>query len=349
MKKIAIILAGGSGTRLWPLSTEKHPKPLLEFFNHKTLLEETIFRAKLFADDIFVLTTGDVNQAAHDEFKSLGIKHNNVFIEPRGADTGAAIAFGIAQVKKRYGKKTIVVLTPVDHRIKNYGAFYRDMTFAISSAIEHHSVVLFGITPSFPSTGYGYIKVGRKISQSDRDSLLEVDSFHEKPNEPTAKEFAKSADHVWNSGIYVATIASFEGVLRINRLLFKWYKSLASIGRHRKMPFQFKEFQFEHGIIESSDNLTSVIATFDWADIGSYDELSKSTAATDNHGNAINGNAEADDCINCLIIGRSKKIIALGLNDIAIVDSPDGILVCRKSTHSQLVGQIATESSQEES
>lgn len=343
MRKVAIILAGGNGTRLWPLSTKNHPKPIVELFNRRTLLEETVFRAKIFADDIFIVTNKNVKNMEKDNLLSLGINHSNILVEPTNAETSAAIAFAIAKVKKKHGKNSVVVLLPVDHKIMNYGAFYHDILYTTKIAESKESLVLVGITPSFPSTGYGYVLIDKNINNNESGNLFTVKSFVEKPDITNAIKFLSNPNYVWNSGIYTATINTFESIFKINEILSKWYKSLFGINFKRAMPSELNSLKFEYGVIEKlKDKLSLTVANFDWADIGTYDELFRSSPRTDKFNNVINANAKIEDCQNCLIIGTNKPIIALGLNDIAIVDKTEGILVCQKSTHSQNVGRIST-------
>ncbi|HWZ66079.1 MAG TPA: sugar phosphate nucleotidyltransferase [Patescibacteria group bacterium] len=346
MKQVAIILAGGKGTRLWPLSDRLHPKPLIEIFNKRPMFEETLLRAKLFSDDIFVLTNQKVGDLARKLFLKSGIARAQVIIEPSKADTGAAIPYAIAHIRALFGEDTTITLLPVDHLIKNYGAFYRDIKYATKIAASHSQVTLFGVTPSFASTGYGYMKLGPAVEHEDRDMVFVVDNFLEKPDEEKASQFLKSADYVWNSGIYIGTIDAFENVFRKNSLIFKWYLSLQTNNGGTTLPHNLQDIQFERGLIEHMDSLLAVIATFDWMDIGTYSGLYSSSSPTDDSGNAVQGNARAHDCHDCLIMGNHKRIVALGLDDIAIIDGPDGILVCKKSTHAQLVGKIAVGESQ---
>lgn len=346
MKTVCIILAGGSGNRLWPLSTEKHPKIILEIFHNKTMLSEAIFRAKLFANEVFLITKKITYNSIKEEITSSGIDESHVIIEPSSADTAAAVAFATSYVKRLFGSKTILIFTPSDCRIQNYGAFYRDTKFAIKSATSSKSIVMFGIIPTFAATGYGYLKIGKQIGHDQRETLFRVDSFHEKPNSALAQKYLVSGDYFWNSGIFIGKVASIERSFALDIELNKWYKSLSKPGPASPMPEKFHDFQFEYNLVEKLDKLIVVMATFDWADIGSYTSLYEISTITDNHGNSVDANVSIEDCNNCLIIGHGKKIVALGLDDIAIVDQPDGILVCRKSTHSQLVGEVATRKAQ---
>ena len=342
MNNVAIILAGGKGSRLWPLTSDSQPKSLLETLGKKTMLEATLFRASLFADDVFIVTDSDSEYASTQTFTHLGIANENIIIEPVGADTAAAIAFSVARVKERYGSNTTVTLLPVDHQIRNHGAFYRDITFAIESAVTHRHLTLFGVTPSFSATGYGYIKTGKELEHKGRNQLFTIDQFIEKPDQATADQLLKDPDCLWNSGIYIGTVVAFEHTFEKDPTLYDWYARVV----HEKnipMPEPLGDFQFDHKLVEgNSADLQAVIATFDWKDIGTYDELYRSALETDADGNAIKADASLNECTNCLIIGMDKKIVALGLDDIAVVDGPDGILVCQKSQYSQLVGKIAT-------
>jgi len=339
MKRVAIILAGGHGTRLWPLSDEKHPKPLLEVFNKKSMLEETLFRASLFADSIYILTEPDKAKLIRRHLADLDV-NSDVLVEPEQVGTEAAIAFAIAAVERRHGKDAAVALLPIDHRIRNVGAFYRDVNYAIDTARDN-KLLLFGVVPSFPATGYGYIRLGKKTGQYERELQFSIDEFLEKPDKARANEFLKSADYVWNSGIYVGTVRAFASVFKLDRLLYGWYETLAA-GGDDLPPSGLRGKQFEQAIIEHAKDLRVITATFDWTDIGTYDSLYRSVLYTDEHGNAMQGRAVLEGCSDCLIMGSRKKIIALGLKDIAVIDGPDGILVCNKTTYSQLIGQIAT-------
>lgn len=340
-KRVAIVLAGGGGTRLWPLSDHNHPKPLIELFNHQSMLEQTLFRAELCTDTSFILTSKNALQQIESSLKKLTVPSSHVIIEPEGADTAAAIAYALAHVKTLYGSETSIVLMAVDHRIKNHGAFYRDMRYAFSAAEQHDSIVLFGITPTYAATGYGYIQLGAALEHHERNVLFNVDTFLEKPSKEKAEMLSKSPDHVWNSGIFVGTINAFETAFTYNVSLYQWYQAL-NTNPLTPMPSAFRHFQFEHEILEHIQSLLVIIATFDWADIGTFTGLHAALPELDGNGNVIRGNVKISDSHDCLVIGNHKKIIVLGLDDIAVVDGPDGILVCRKSTHSQLVGTLAT-------
>lgn len=341
IKRVAIILAGGEGTRLWPLSDVTHPKSLLEVFTKKSMLEGTVARARLFADEVFVLTNQTIAQKAEPEFTRLRLPKGDIIIEPDGADTAAAIAFAIEHIKRTLGDQTAVVLLPVDHQIRNYGAFYRDVKYAISTAIAARTLTLFGVTPSYAATGYGYIQLGKALGRMDRDMVFAVSAFLEKPDKKTAMQFLHSADHVWNSGMYIGLVEAFESAFKANPELHAWYKKLTS-HRLAPMPEELRKLQFESSVIEHARKLQAVIATFDWSDIGTYDELYRTGPHTDENDNSTKGNTALEDCQQCLVIGNRKKIVALGLKDIAIIDGPNGILVCKKSTHAQIVGRVAT-------
>jgi mannose-1-phosphate guanylyltransferase/mannose-6-phosphate isomerase len=341
MNNIAIILAGGSGNRLWPLSTSNHPKSLLAIFSKKSMLEASIFRAKLFADTTFVVTNDAMAKTEGKILQDLGVQPENIIIEPANADTAAAIAFCIASIKRQYGPSTTVTLLPVDHQIRNHGAFYRDMRFALAAA-THNTLTLFGISPSFAATGYGYIRLSNEKSREGRTALFNVASFSEKPNSSTAEQFLQDPNYVWNSGIFTGTIKAFEDMFEKQPVLYDWYSAVL---RHQDtpMPVVLRDFQFEHRLIENNPgDLQAVMATFDWKDIGTYDELYRSALETDEFGNATKGDVTLKDCSDCLIVGSRKRIVTLGLNDIAVIDGPDGILVCQKTAYSQLVGKIAT-------
>lgn len=341
MKRIAIVLAGGQGTRLWPLSSEKRPKPLLEVFNHKTMLENTVMRAKLFADEIYVLIEPEKEPHVAKVIAELGLKHN-IIVEPPEAGTAAAFAYGVARMKATHGDDAVVTFLPVDHQIKNLGAFYRDANYIVAAATQSNAVTLCGVTPSFPATGYGYIHLGQNIEQEgEEQQQYIVQEFLEKPDEATAKQFLKNKKIVWNSGIYFGTVRAFTSLFQLDEILYDWYQKIITRAA-TSLPPSLVDQQLEKTTVEQATNLRAVIATFDWSDIGTYEMLYQSALQTDEHNNALRGNVTVEGCSDSLILGRSKKIVALGLDDIAVIDGPDGFLVCKKSTYSQLVGKAAT-------
>lgn len=341
MKRVVVILAGGRGTRLWPLSDENHPKPLLEIFSKKTMLEDTVLRAKLFADTVYVLTDPDKKESIQRALTELNLQ-DSILVEPEHTGTEAAVAFAVAEIERRHGKNTAIALLPVDHRVRNIGAFYRDIRYAATAASENGKVMLFGIVPSFPATGYGYIRLGKEIHKQKYGQQFSVDTFLEKPDSATAREFLKSTDYVWNSGIYIGTIDAFTTIFKIEPALYTWYQALTTKNIHTSLPEELRGKQLEQGVIEHTHDLRVITATFDWTDIGTYDAIYRSALQTDEQNNAIQGRTLLESCRNCLIVANRKKIIALGLKNIAIIDGPDGILVCDKTIYSQLVGQIAT-------
>ena len=221
MKNIALILAGGKGSRLWPLSTNANPKPFLKLINNQSLLEQTKKRADIVADEAFIIIKEPVYEQHKKEIDSLGFGSHHIIIEPEDFNTAAAIAYSLKHIEKHLGTRNNLVILPADHRIKGYGSFMRDVQFAFKTARKTKKLVLFGITPTHASTSFGYIHIG-----SERGRAHSVQSFIEKPNKEKAEKIFHELNNVWNSGIFIGTTSSFKKLLTSNSSVKKlWLNS----------------------------------------------------------------------------------------------------------------------------
>lgn len=302
-----IVLAGGSGTRFWPLSRKSKPKQLLSILSDVTLLEETIGRLAPVVDNVSVST----GKALQREIKK--IIPNNLIVEPCMMDTAAAIGLCATQ----FDEEDVLVFVPSDHHISPAKKFHQTIERAIKKAKD--SIVVIGIKPTFASIAYGYIQPGEKSK---------VKSFREKPKKATASRYVKNG-YLWNAGMFIVKA----GVL-LNE--FKKYapdihEKLMEIkkGKSIKNVYeQIRKTSFDYAIMEKTDNVKYVKATFDWSDIGSFDALAalKGGKNTVMDGNII----ELDSSEN---IVHSKKTVALiDCNNLAIIETKDALLVCPKSS-----------------
>ncbi len=336
MKNIkAVILAGGSGTRLWPLSRKQLPKQFIKLIGEDELIKSTIDRLQphVTNDDVLVITN---KQHATGEAYNILSKYK-MLLEPTGRNTAPAIALAAAWLQKYSGEDDpIMMVLPADHVIQDVGAFHKVIEQATISA-QDGLLVTFGIIPTRPDTGFGYIKAK---GEKNKNSAIEVERFVEKPDLATAKEYIADGNYLWNSGMFVwkASVILEEianNLPELSKILNKITKSWGddedniqdSIDNlFANMP----NISIDNGVLEpvakASSRMCVIPCDIKWSDIGSWDavhEVSKKDA--DN--NLISGNAVAIDCKNSLIHSNHRLVTAVGVDDICLVETPDAILL----------------------
>lgn len=323
----AIILAGGSGTRLWPLSRKNYPKQFLKLHDDKSLLEKTADRLLqiLSLDDIVVMT--------NEEYKfyvlsSLGgIK--NIILEPLSRNTAPAIALGVKYCMEVLGCKDdeVVFVSPSDHIISPVEAFAEYIAAAHSIA-EKGYIVTFGIKPSRPETGYGYIKVRETVSSNESPGYFAVERFVEKPDVHTAQQYLDEGCYYWNSGMFAFRIDTMLDALKrhapeISKLLARPFDAIVS--HFHQMP----DVSIDYAVAEKSELVVAVPLDVYWNDIGSWDSVFD-VLGKDDKRNATIGDVLTIDTQNSLIIGDKRLIAAIGLEDCLIVETDDAILIAKK-------------------
>ena len=359
----AVILAGGSGTRFWPLSRETCPKQMLQIVGEDTLIRQTIKRINglVSPDHIWIVTTEDKAQDIKFHLEPLGSVTKKIqFIkEPTGKNTGPAI--GLAAIYLSHlSPESIMIVMPSDHAIPDTEKFISDLRTAIEGAMEGYLVTL-GIRPNRPETGYGYIKIDR-LSKMEQNGLLKVERFVEKPDLETAKRYISNGGYFWNSGIFVwktskilseiekhlpelyQTLKEIESLLfdsgKLNRLekpnkpdkLNKSNKPNDRESRSALCALRYASLEsisIDYGIMERSPNVLVVPATFEWSDLGSWtalDEMMKK----DDAGNIVKGNTVDIGSENSTIFAGERLVATIGLKDMVVVDTPDATLVTPK-------------------
>jgi len=329
-----IILAGGSGSRLWPLSRELYPKQFLSFSEEKTLLQLTYQRLQKFTEPQNIVTVANNRHVSGIRFQ-LGkledyTKHC-VIGEPLAKNTAPAIALGICSIKKLAGKEDpVVIVAPSDHLIKNKIKFTEAVLEGAETAKQGY-IVTFGIKPSAPETGYGYIKIlpDQKIGKTG----LKTDCFKEKPNHSTAEEYIKSGKYFWNSGIFMfklsTIIEEFENKAPeiISRLKNTNLEDSCSC---REVYEKFPSISIDYAIMEKSDRIVLIPAEFDWNDLGSWEAI-YSVSAKNQNNNVIKGDVQDIKCKDSLLYSSSRHVAAIGLKDTVIVETADAVLVCSRN------------------
>src|SRR5213082_1653435 len=330
----ALILAGGSGERFWPLSRRNRPKQLLRLISERTLLEETIARLDGFvpSERILILTNVEQEKAVRDLLK--GFPKQNIIAEPAKRDTAAAVALGAGWIAGRNHAATMLVL-PADHVIVDRAAFQDTMRTAAAAAEETGALVIIGIKPNWACPGFGYIEQGERVRLRGDGPIAvhRVVRFREKPNVDLAESFLRKGNFRWNAGMFVWSVpsvlsefnrhtpelASFISQLRAQD---NFKKTLSD--RFRDLP----RISFDYAIMEKADRVLVVEAGFDWDDVGSWRAVSK-YFKNDAEGNAANCEMTTLDSTNNLVFNPDGTTIALlGVHNLIIVRTADAVLIC---------------------
>lgn len=303
-----IILAGGKGTRLWPMSRKTSPKQFLKL-NNKTLFKKTLERCLLLEkpENIFVSTNKDYSFLVQKEFKNA-----NLIIEPFSKNTGPAILYALKKLNLKNNE--LVLVCPSDHFITPDSEFVKSINKAKEIAKSNH-IVTFGIKPTSPETGYGYIKI--------KPNQFKVQKFTEKPNLKTAQDFLNKGNYYWNSGIFLFPV----------NLIMQEFEKYA-----KDLLEKTESISIDKAVIEKSDKIAMLPATFNWSDVGSWNSFYK-TQAKDKNNNTILGNTILHNTKDSLILGNSRLVACVGLKNITVIETEDAVLVANKDD-SEEVKQI---------
>jgi len=353
----AVILAGGSGTRFWPLSRETYPKQMLQIVGEDSLLRETIKRIHGFVPgkNIWIVTTEDKARDTRFHIDALGslAKEIGFINEPLGRNTAPAVGLA-ALYLNHLSPESIMVVLPADHAIPDGEKFLKDLKLAVQGAKED-ALVTFGIKPIRPETGYGYIKVARSSNPKSK-GLLKVERFFEKPDLKTAKRYLSHGGYFWNSGIFVFKTSQI--LAEIQTHLPSLYGSLKkmeailfdSSGPERSsipqslptgqagafgnpqfgaLYSRLKPISIDYGVMERSPHIRMVPAKFRWSDLGSWAALDE-VIEKDKTGNILKGNTINIGTENSTVFAGDRLIATIGLKDMVVVDTPDATLVTPK-------------------
>ncbi len=342
---VPVILSGGSGSRLWPVSRALHPKPFLRLPNGRSLLSSAYERVCGLADTpgVLLVTNRDYAFQCQDEFVAIDSGRSLYSIlEPAGRNTAPAIAMAAWFVHERWGDDAIMLAIAADHLIVPQTAFQRDVDLAVKLADQGY-IATFGIRPTYPEAGYGYIEVDGAMPL---DGGMMVRRFKEKPDAALAAAFVADGAHYWNSGIFCMKAGLYLSELALHQPeLAKlaesaWRKASERRARmdpnSRSLELEPESFgalpdiSVDYAVIERSNRVAMVPATFEWSDIGSWHAVS-ALVAPDADGNRLVGQTMLLDSTNTFVQGQDRMIAAIGVQDLLIVDTEDALLVADRS------------------
>lgn len=334
-----IILAGGGGTRLFPLSRTCFPKQFMKIGGELSLLAQTVVRfmpvAK--ASDMVIVTNKEYIHHVKVELASCGATDAHILLEPVGRNTAPAIALATRYCIDELGatENEVLFVTPSDHIIRQGDLFVQAVKQAEEMAGQDH-IVTFGIKPDKPETGYGYIEAGETCGYG-----FAVKSFKEKPDQVTAEEYLAAGSYYWNSGMFAFTTGDFMQELKvyqpeIYQLVAHSYAE--TLAQFESMP----NISIDYAVAEKSKKVVTIPLVAYWNDIGSWDAI-YDVLDKDKDGNAVKGDCIPLDCTNTLMLGRSRLIAGIGLEDLLVVETDDVIVVAKKGESQKvkdLVGEI---------
>ncbi len=340
---ITAIIAGGSGTRLWPLSTPDYPKHLLRLNGqNESLLQSTYERVKGFSKKVYVIT--DASHAKYVREQLPEIKDDMLVVEPARRGTASCIVAGLVRISNHHNDNDEpVAFVHADHYIRDKEGFQHSFAVAAEASRQENRIVLVGVEPDYPATGFGYIKKGKVFDE--KTFVFEVGEFKEKPEFDVAKQYFKSGNYLWNCGYFVASVKTFlDKMQKYSPELFEDFNQLKAAkdeSQYKDIYLGFENIAIDYALIEKVDDLLVTPAAFDWMDIGSYSDLHKAVESSE-AGNHVHGEkVETEDIENCFIQNHEDKPVAvIGLDNIVVVNTPHGVLVARKDL-SQKVGDIS--------
>ena len=334
----AVIMAGGVGARFWPRSREKSPKQLLEIVNRETMIQNTVKRISemIAPENILVVTNKLQKPLVAKQLPQLPIE--NIIVEPQGRNTAPCIGLAALFVQQA-DPDAVMVALPADHIMQDEEEFRRVLRLAIWVAYESGELITVGIEPTRPETGYGYIQfVDEENAEPnpyfDR-GVYKVKTFAEKPNEETAKQFLASGDFLWNSGIFIWRAST---ILReMKELLPEMCEELMKIdGAIGTEKFEhvietayriIRSISIDYGVMEKARHVYVIKGNFGWSDVGSWDEVFR-ISGKDDDGNSVTGKTFLQDTKNTLVYAGDKFVATIGVENLIIITTDDGVLVC---------------------
>lgn len=336
MNVYGVIMAGGGGTRFWPLSRKETPKQLLNLSGKNLMVNEAIDRLAYVSgkENIFIVTNVSQVPSMLEATKER-LKSDHILSEPSARNTAACIGYAAMEIIKKYGDG-VMIITPADHYIKDEPAFVRILNTAVRTADETGKLVTIGINPTFPSTGFGYIK----FDKSETGDAKKVIEFKEKPDEETAKAYVESGEYAWNSGMFAWKASVI--LDKFKEFIPDIFADLEKIGETMNTDKEkdtinevypnIRKISVDFAIMEKAATTGDVLVVpgeMGWNDVGSYDMMDV-LREKDADGNILEGDVLAVDVKDSIILSGGKTITAVDVENLVIVETKDAIMVCPK-------------------
>lgn len=331
-KTYAVIMAGGRSERFWPLSTENTPKPFLPLLGKKSLIQMTVERiTPLIPFSRILVVLGKKHLRLAKEQLS-GIPSKNFLVEPESKDTAPCIGFASLYLEKE-DPEAIMVVIPADHYIPDKTIYLHFLSTALQLLVKRNEIITFGIKPSRPEIGYGYIQAESAIERINNIPFFKVKRFVEKPDQKTAKRYFMSNKFYWNSGIFVWRNQKIQELIKkylpevwdgLNRIKKK-------LGDPKVISDEFRRFpriSIDYGVLEKTRNILMIPAEFRWDDIGNWAALER--FQTFNQGHILSGKSWCKDTKNCVIYAQDHLVATIGVSDLIIVQANGKLLICHK-------------------
>jgi len=338
---IAVIIAGGSGTRLWPLSTKDYPKHLLSLTNEKSLLQNTVERVQRIAkkDHIFVIT--EQSHSKHVINQLEGLPSENILIEPGRRGTASCVLMGLNHVSKLgLPEDEPIIFLWADHLIRDNDGFAASALRAGELSKTEKKLVFIGVEPTQPATGFGYMQKNGPVE--GWFNAFHLKQFKEKPDKKTADDYFHSGEYLWNTGYLVGSLHTFENTMKlVTPSLYESFNTLVKAVNFDKAYLSLENETIDTALSEKVRDGLVVPGTFDWVDVGSFGDL-HAVSMTDDNGNHLRGDdIELENTTNSYIRNDDTEPVAvIGLDNIVVVNTPNGVLVANKN-YSQKVGDVA--------
>ncbi|WP_195972833.1 mannose-1-phosphate guanylyltransferase [Clostridium thermobutyricum] len=334
----ALIMAGGQGTRFWPLSTEEKPKQFLNLIGSKTMIQMTVDRIKhiIPMDKIFVCTGERYVDLVKTQLPNL--PKRNIIIEPEGRNTAPCIALSAFYIERYYKDAKMVVL-PSDHLIKNEQKF-REILLDCEEYLDKNikSIITLGMKPNRPETGYGYIKFSDETDIINKSEIIRVDKFVEKPNFEKAKEYLKEKKYLWNGGMFIWTVNNI--LEQFAKYIPETYEALKGISKvdeidiQREINKNYKNtcpISVDYGILEKAEEIYVIPSDIGWDDIGTWKSIER-YREKDYQDNIVSGDVKViESKSNMAINNTNKKVIMIGMEDTMTVETEEAIFIVNKN------------------
>lgn len=331
---LPVILSGGAGTRLWPVSREARPKPFLRLADGESLLIKTLRRASSLqiGSPVLTVTNREHYFQTRDEFATSKTASSlHYLLEPVGRNTAAAALAAARWAEREFGADTEMLILAADHLVEPFDVFADAVEKARTLARQGY-LVTFGVVPTSPQTGFGYLQMGEALGDGHR-----VERFVEKPTREVAETYLAHGGYRWNSGMFCFTAGTLlaqaqdvaPALLASVDACFEASDKVVPMVLNQEKLLQVEDISIDYAIMERSTRVASVDATFRWSDVGAWDAVALETPA-DCHDNRIEGDGYAVESSNCYIRSESRFVAAVGLEDVMIVDTPDALLVANR-------------------